>query len=246
MEAARDALRELRSIQEQRIADEQAALERARAAAAAVRADGERHRQESERAELLRREEAERAHALALARAEIEARVKAEHELAIIKTQADARVRVELELAATRHAIELQPPLEIPRSRVAWVLGMALALAVVALGLAVNMVIARGDALATRSSDLAAANHRLDELGTRIASIESKLRTSDQLATSKQHDLDAANAEITRLRAVPSAAPVAAPRHHTAPHVSPSEPHPQLVIPKSCTSGGPLDCMPAK
>jgi len=246
MEAARDALRELRSIQEQRIADEQAALERARAAAAAVRAEGERHRQDAERAELLRREEAERAHALALARAEIEARVKAEHELAIIKTQADARVRVELELAATRHAIELQPPLEIPQSRVAWVLGMALALAVVALGLAVHMVIERGDALATRSSDLATANHRLDELGTRIASIESKLRASDQLATSKQHDLDAANAEIARLRTVPATGPVTGPRIRPGPRVAPSEPHKPLVIPTACTHGSPLSCMPEK
>jgi hypothetical protein len=243
MEAARDALRELRSIHEQRIADEQAALERARAAAAAITAETERQRHESERAELLRREQAERADALA--RAEIEARVKAEHELAIIKAQADARARIELVLA--RPPVDLQPR-ELPGSRVAWVLGVALALAVVALGLAVNMAIERGDALATRSSELAGATHRLDELGTRIASIESKLRASDQIAAARQRDLGAANAEIARLRTVPAAAPAAALRSHTAPHAPPNTAHPPLVIPKSCNTPGaaPLDCMPAK
>jgi hypothetical protein len=245
MEAARDALRELRSIQEQRIADERAALERARLAAEAVRADTERQRHQAERDEQLRREQAEHAHALA--RAEVEARVKAEHELAVITAQADARARVELELAA-RHAVELQPAPEIPRSRAVWVLAMALALAIVALGLAVHTAIDRGDALESRRGELVTANRRLDELGTRIASIEAKLRAADQITATKQHDLDAANAEIARLRAVPAAV-VTPSRPHAPPRPQPTTTaHPQLVIPAACNKPGaaPLECMPAK
>ncbi|HEV7556452.1 MAG TPA: hypothetical protein VGO00_13390, partial [Kofleriaceae bacterium] len=99
--------------------------------------------------------------------------------------------------------------------------------------------------------ELAGATHRLDELGMRIASIESKLRASDQIAVTRQRDLDAANAEIARLHAAATTvAPPSRPHttSHTTTHASPSDAHPHLVIPTSCNTPGaaPLDCMPPK
>jgi len=196
------SLHELRAIEQQRIADERAAVVRAREAEAAAATAAEQARLEAEAA----REQAERDERVRIE----EARLAAEREARLRLEAADAaeRARLAAQLEHDRLAQEMElRRAEVARKRPTWmvaVTGIALAAGLGLAWFAVDRMHQAADAQAAKDraveekrqarADAAAAVARLDAMQRNLDDLEGAVKNA-------QHAVDVATSEAERKHA---------------------------------------------
>jgi hypothetical protein len=244
-ESVATSLQELKAIEDRRVAEERAALERARAEAEAARLATEREvkaRAEAAAAEQRRRDEAEAAtrheRQLAIVRVEAEARARVEAE-ARVRAEADTRAEVAARLADEIRAARAAMPANKPVALVVACAGFALA------AIVLGFIAMRLDGqLDIRGNELRAALDRVDAVGRRVAELDRKIAALTADSAAKQREIDRLHQELAAKPAEPPPPAIKRPppsSHHTP--TSPKEPPHEIIDTKGCCNT-PLGSMP--
>ncbi len=226
------SLRELRSIEQQRIDEERASRQRDRQ----VREDLAREVGRRAEAEAIAAREAERAE---IARREAaEAAIVREQQVAIEIAAAQTRVRVQAELDAARLAAEIElRRAHVQRTRPVGLIAVLVTLVLGAGGLAVYIDHQRGQ--------LADAHSQLDATSAAAAAARAQAAAAENARHELKLQIDAMHAMVDKLNAdavakqqqheqVPWAS-VSAPRPQVARPVAPQPQHPgPIVVPEEC------------
>lgn len=205
------SLAELKSIEQQRIADERAAIQQAVEQRAAAKLEAERHAREQ--IEAAQRAEHERA--LAIEQAKVAAEREARLRVEAAEAAERARQQIALEQERSQQEMELRKA-EVAKKRPTWmvaVTGLALALAVVLVVFTVKALAASDEAnqaqiIAERDArqaeeEAAKMRAELDKMSVALADLDGKVKVAieDVIKAEGKAATDAAAARLKKLRA---------------------------------------------
>lgn len=183
------SLSELRAIEQQRIADERAAIERTRAAEIEARRLAEQARSEAEQAKLHAEREERMRIEIARAEAEREARLRVE------ATEAAERARWAAQLEEQRLAQEMElRRAEVAKKRPRWMIAVTAIAALCAVGLTWFAI--------DRSQQMAVSDEARERATAEKEKAKADLREAQARLASIEREIDAFDAELRRLTKV--------------------------------------------
>jgi colicin import membrane protein len=180
------SLSELRAIEQQRIADERAAIERTRAADIEARRAAEQAKLDAQERRVREEREAQVRIEIARAEAERDARVRVE------AAEAAERNRLAAQLEERRLVEEMElRRAEVAKKRPTWMIGVTIIAALAAIGLTWFAI--------QRSQQMAAADEARERAIREKEAATVNLREAQQRLAALQADVDRIDADISRL-----------------------------------------------